>query len=138
MTWGQRAGRVLKSLLLLLLVGEIAATGMMVYFWGLSSTLAFMAGSAMLGIFTLLDDLGEVWRDFRAEIGAGVLPTSTVLDGALLFISALLLIVPGPITSVLGFMLQTSPARRAGSRLVSRHLPPRLPGDAARPPDDDR
>ncbi len=47
----------------------------------------------------------QVWMRIQYEVNAGRFPATSLLDGLLLFAAGLVLITPGIITDVLGFLL---------------------------------
>ena len=57
----------------------------------------------------------QVWMRIQYEVNAGRFPATSLLDGLLLFAAGLVLITPGIITDVLGFLL-IIPATRAPIR----------------------
>ena len=57
----------------------------------------------------------QVWMRIQYEVNAGRFPATSLLDGLLLFAAGLVLITPGVITDVLGFLL-IIPATRAPIR----------------------
>ena len=64
----------------------------------------------------------QVWMRIQREIAAGRFPATPLLDALLLFSAGLLLITPGVMTDVLGFLL-IFPATRAPIRnWVARKL----------------
>lgn len=64
----------------------------------------------------------QVWMRIQREIGAGRFPATPLLDALLLFAAGLLLITPGIMTDVLGFLL-IFPATRVPIRnWVARKL----------------
>lgn len=68
-------------------------------------TLGMVVGTALAGSFLLRWQGGQVLRNVQREVHAGRMPTAAVIDGALVFAAALLLITPGVLTDLLGITL---------------------------------
>ena len=61
------------------------------------------------------------WKNFNAELGRGVLPADTMLDGVLILLAGAVLITPGLSTDAIGLALLVPPLRRfVRGRLVKR------------------
>jgi UPF0716 protein FxsA len=85
---------------------------------GVLPTLGLVLLGAMVGIFLLrVQGLGLLQR-IRAEVSAGRVPDREVVHGAMLVIAAILLIIPGFFTDILGLLLFIPPVRD----LVWRYL----------------
>jgi UPF0716 protein FxsA len=72
------------------------------------------------------------WRRLNLAVADGAAPGREVLDGALALIGGLLVMVPGFITDVIGFVLLVAPTRRLTGRAITRNLQSRLVRTAAR------
>lgn len=64
----------------------------------------------------------DVLARLRREAAAGNVPAGAMVDGALIFVAATLLITPGLITDCVGFALLIPLARNAMKRALSRRL----------------
>jgi len=53
----------------------------------------------------------RVWQDANRSLQQGILPTDQMLDGLLILAAGLLLVTPGFITDISGFLLLLPPAR---------------------------
>lgn len=87
----------------------------MIGFW---QTLAIVAVTGVVGASIVRREGRHVLRKLQRSVTAGEI-SRNVAEGALLVISGLLLITPGIITDVIGFMLAFRPLRE---RLVARYI----------------
>jgi len=131
--------------MLFLLFSAYVALEVAVLLWsgqwlGLGWTLAWIVASSLLGVLMVriagLHALLRIHRKLREQ----VLPTQELLDMALILIGGCLLILPGPISDVVGLLLLLPPvrwfARAVFGVLYGDLLPaPYTPGSGA-PPED--
>ncbi|GGA90552.1 membrane protein FxsA [Brucella endophytica] len=85
---------------------------------GVLPTLALVVLSGMLGLFLLRVQGFSLLQRIRTEIAAGRVPDREVVHGAMLVVAAILLIIPGFFTDILGLLLFIPPVRD----LVWRYL----------------
>lgn len=84
------------ELALLIKVGTIIGT---------LNTIALVAGTALLGSYLVrMEGLGVITR-FQQNMMEGVFPAEEILDGAMLLVAGALLVTPGILTDVVGFLL---------------------------------
>jgi UPF0716 protein FxsA len=62
----------------------------------------------------------RVFRQVQAELRNGRVPTAGLLDGLLVVVAGAVLLTPGLITDILGFLLLFPPSRRRVRDLVVR------------------
>jgi UPF0716 protein FxsA len=79
---------------------------------GLWPTLALVIGAALLGGALLRQQGLAVLMQLRGNVAAGKLPGQTIADAALIGVAAVLLILPGFLSDVLGLSLLVPPIRR--------------------------
>jgi UPF0716 protein FxsA len=72
---------------------------------GAWNTFSLVLASCFLGIWCTRREGREVLFQLRKETARGVLPGESLLHGILVFLGGLLLIIPGFITDVVGFVL---------------------------------
>ncbi len=86
---------------------------------------------ATLGIIVLTGAVGaslarrqglRVLRDLQAETTAGRLPADPLMDGAIILLAGALLITPGILTDVFGFLCLIPATRALGKRAVRRRF----------------
>jgi UPF0716 protein FxsA len=62
----------------------------------------------------------------QAELSAGTIPAGPMVDGLLILIAAALLVTPGVLTDVVGFLLLVPPARHRLRDALRRYLAKRV------------
>jgi UPF0716 protein FxsA len=86
---------------------------------------------ATLGIIVLTGAVGaalarwqglRVLRDLQAESAAGHLPADPLMDGAIILLAGALLITPGILTDVFGFLCLVPATRALGKRAIRRRF----------------
>ena len=120
---GVLLGAVLELALLVFVAREL----------GLLVTVLLVLATTVLGGWLLRREGVRAWRALRAAASAGRPVGAQVSDGVVGLVSALLLVVPGFLTDLLGLALRVPAARRiagAGVRgLAERRFSPALAGD---------
>lgn len=113
-------------------IGTLTTIGIVIFTGVLGATLARLQGVA-------------AWKRFQERTAKGELPQGDLIDGLLILIAGAVLLTPGLITDVAGFLLLVPPVRatirsaiavRLGKRFVMSPLggespqqtPPRTPG----------
>ncbi len=103
----------LVELYLLLWLGDrlgFAATVALVLFTGVvGATLAKLEGL-------------RVMREWQEALGAGKMPTDGVMGGLLILVGGVLLVTPGVLTDLTGFLLLIPPTRRLVMKVLRRRL----------------
>jgi UPF0716 protein FxsA len=117
---------VLKLLLILPLI-EIAGFVVIGPYLGVVGTIAFVVLSTFLGLSLLRNEGVSALRRLQRSIASGATPVPAALDGACRIVAALLLVVPGFISSALGALLFVPPIRR----MLVRHLRARVEPNGA-------
>ena len=79
---------------------------------GVAVTLLGLIGVSVLGAWLVRREGAEVWRRFRAQVGAGVVPGREIADGAMILFAGALLLTPGFVTDLLGLLLLVPAVRR--------------------------
>ena len=87
---------------------------------GTAETLVLILGTGALGAYLARRQGLGVLQRIREEIAAGRPPTHTVVDGVIILVAAALLITPGVLTDVLGFLCLVPATRRAIKSLLWR------------------
>jgi UPF0716 protein FxsA len=119
--------RVPFSLIVLaLLLAEIAAFILVGEAIGIGATLALVLLSTIAGVLLLRRQGVATLMRIRAESAAGRVPAKPLLEGAVLAIAALLLIIPGFITDVAGFLLFIPAVRGALWRRIRGRVEVRM------------
>jgi len=86
---------------------------------GALPVIAWVILSAIIGANILRIAGWETARKVQAAMARGEMPLSEMLSGAALSIAALLLILPGFLTDILGLLLLIGPLRRAIGGLIA-------------------
>ncbi|HET6533161.1 MAG TPA: FxsA family protein [Actinoplanes sp.] len=119
--------------LLLLAVAEIAVFVAVVHAIGAGWTLLLLAATSVLGLMLVRREGIRGWRSFRAAAEAGRPPGRQVSDSLVGLFGALLLALPGLISSVAGLLLVLPPvrglARYAVERATERQVSAAVAGD---------
>jgi UPF0716 protein FxsA len=84
---------------------------------GLWPTLALLLADALLGSLLLRYQGRGAWRRFNAALAERRFPGREVADGLMIAVGATLLLTPGFITDIFGFLLLLPP-----TRAIARHL----------------
>lgn len=97
--------------------------------WGLIQVGSWIGGWQTVFLIVLTGALGaymakreglKVWSLARLQMSSGQVPTQSILDGICIFAGGLLLLTPGFLTDIAGFLLVFPPTRvriRAGLSL---------------------
>ena len=78
---------------------------------GIWSTLALLLADALLGSLLLRQQGRSAWRRFNAAIAEGRFPGREAADGVMVAVGGTLLLTPGFITDIFGFLLLVPPTR---------------------------
>jgi Protein affecting phage T7 exclusion by the F plasmid len=113
---------LIPLVLLALPIAEISAFVVIGGRIGLAATLGLIVLSAAVGAVLLRwQGFGRLAR-IQAEMQAGRVPGRDLVHGAMIMIAALLLIVPGFVSDVLGILLFIPPVREAVCRFVRSRI----------------
>jgi UPF0716 protein FxsA len=119
--------RSLSTFFLLFVIAEMAALILLGRTFGVLPTILLVLGGGLVGAWLAR------WQGLRAAMRArtqmaqGVMPTTEMTDGLLIAVAAVLLIIPGVITDVLGLLLLFPPTRALFRRAVIAQFTRRSP-----------
>ncbi|NLA05626.1 MAG: FxsA family protein [Firmicutes bacterium] len=85
-------------------------------------TILLVLGTALLGALLLRSQGFYILREIRRELAQGLLPGEKLFDGLCVLIGGLLLVVPGLITDLGGFLLLIPYTRDLFKTLLRRYL----------------
>ncbi|HET6831513.1 MAG TPA: FxsA family protein [Solirubrobacterales bacterium] len=85
---------------------------------GIWPTLALLLLDGVLGAILLRSQGRSAWRRFQEALARSRMPVKEVYDGAAIIFGAALLMTPGFITDVFGFLLLIPPTRAALRRFL--------------------
>lgn len=92
--------------------------------WG--PTLALIIVTGILGAWLARREGLRTLGRIQADLNAGVVPTDSMLDGALILVAGVLLVTPGVLTDLCGFTLLVPPARRWVKRRLAEFAKTRI------------
>jgi UPF0716 protein FxsA len=119
--------RSLSTFLLLFIVAEMATLIVLGRAFGVLPTILLVLGGGILGAWVAR------WQGLRTavraqtQLASGVMPTAEMTDGLLIGVAAVLLIIPGVLTDVLGLALLLPPTRALLKRAVIGQFTRRSP-----------
>ncbi|MEM8599321.1 MAG: FxsA family protein [Bacteroidota bacterium] len=109
-------------LLLLFLIVPIVELFLLVWLGdriGLGPTLLLIVVTALLGSFLAQREGLAAWRRFQARVAEGGLPGKELSDGLIILVAGALLLTPGVLTDVVGFLGLLPPTRALLRRSVA-------------------
>lgn len=89
---------------------------------GTVPTIILVLGTALLGALLVRSQGFYILREIRRELAQGFLPGEKLFDGLCVLIGGLLLVVPGLITDLGGFLLLIPYTRDLFKTLLRRYL----------------
>ena len=134
---GRRGGALTAVLVLALLVvptleiAVIIAVGRAIGGW---PTLGLLVVESALGAWLVRREGSRAWRALSQALSSGRLPAGELSDAALVLVGGTLLLTPGFLTDVVGFMFVLPMTRPVARRVLTRVLERRLlrPGSPIR------
>jgi UPF0716 protein FxsA len=87
---------------------------------GLWPTIALVVATGTAGAFLARSQGTRVLRGIRTEMSVGQVPSSRLLDGLLVLVGGVLLLTPGLLTDLVGFLLLLPPSRERLKRGLRR------------------
>lgn len=85
-------------------------------------TVGLLVADSMLGAWLLRREGARAWRAFREALAEGRWPGDEVAQGSMVIVGGTLLLTPGFLTDVVGFLLLVPASRRVASRTVRRRV----------------
>jgi UPF0716 protein FxsA len=111
----------LVELVVIMRVADLISTG---------PTIALLVADSILGAWLLRREGRRAWRQFREALEEVRWPGDEVTQGGLVIVGGTLLLTPGFVTDLVGFLLLLPPTRAVVSRLLRARLTP-VPVQAA-------
>lgn len=115
----------LAELYILLRIGQVA---------GFLPTLGIVIATGVLGAWLARHEGLRTARAIREELDAGHVPADRLMDAALIFAAGLLLLTPGILTDITGFLLLAPPVRTLIRRRIKEALRKRFVGPGPQRP----
>lgn len=103
---------IVELALLIWLGGQIG-------FW---PTVGIIAGTALLGSYLAHREGLSAYARFRARLASGGLPGNELTDGIIILIAGALLLTPGVLTDLVGFLGLLPPTRAVIKRIVLQRV----------------
>lgn len=88
-------------------------------FW---PTIGLILATGVIGSYLAKREGMLVWRRFREQLARGGLPQNELLDGVIILVAGALLITPGVLTDVVGFLGLIPFTRAAIRRLIRKRI----------------
>ncbi|MCK5655466.1 MAG: membrane protein FxsA [Candidatus Aureabacteria bacterium] len=87
---------------------------------GAFNTVLIIVFTGVLGAYMAKLEGLRVWYEFNKNVGKGVMPAEQIIDGVMVFTGGVLLITPGFITDISGFLLIIPLTRDQIKRLLRK------------------
>jgi UPF0716 protein FxsA len=116
---------VLARLALLFTLLPIVEIVVLVWIAGKTSlwfVLGLVIATGLLGAWLVRQQSWQTMRRISADLNNGVMPAESLTDGVLVFLAAVLLIMPGVLSDVLAILLLFPPTRRMFKAFLRRRL----------------
>jgi UPF0716 protein FxsA len=89
---------------------------------GIFYTIAIVIGTAVLGAYMVrMEGLSVILR-FQKNMLEGIFPAEEILDGAMLLVAGSLLVTPGILTDIIGFLIVFPASRAVIKGWIKRYL----------------
>lgn len=122
-------GRILAILAILLFVmplleiAAIIAVGQVIGLW---PTIILLVLESAVGAWLVRREGGRAWRALATALRTGSMPSRELSDAALILVGGALLLTPGFITDVVGFLIVAPPTRPIARRILEGIVAQRL------------
>lgn len=126
---GKRRGRILAVLALLLFVmplveiSAIIAVGQVIGLW---PTVILLVVESAFGAWLVRREGGRAWRALATALRTGAMPSRELSDAALILVGGALLLTPGFVTDLVGFLVIAPPTRPVARRVLEGIVAQRL------------
>ena len=89
---------------------------------GVGWTVALLVAASLLGAYLLRVEGARTWRQFREALEQSRWPGDEVAQGALVLVGGALLLTPGFLTDIVGFLFLLPPTRKVTARWLRRFV----------------
>ncbi|WP_255574159.1 FxsA family protein [Austwickia sp. TVS 96-490-7B] len=126
----RRPGLSALAVLLLLVmplleIGVILAVGRTIGGW---PTFLLLLVESLFGAWLMKHEGREAWRAFVMALQSGRMPAKEIADAVLILVGGALLLTPGFITDIIGFLVVAPPTRPLARRFLQAMVERRLLG----------
>lgn len=73
--------------------------------FGVMTTIVIIIGTGVLGAYLAKQQGFRVWLNIQTEVGQGRFPANDLIDGLLLLVAGVVLLTPGLLTDMMGFII---------------------------------
>ena len=80
---------------------------------GVGYTVLLVIGTAMIGAYLVRLEGLNIMTRFQKNMNEGIFPAEEIFDGAMVLVSGALLLTPGLVTDIFGFLLVFPPSRKS-------------------------
>lgn len=108
--------------LLILPVLELAVIIQVGQLIGAWPTIILLVVESALGAWIVRREGAGAWRALNDSMARGRMPGREMADAALILVGGTLLLTPGFVTDILGFLLVIPPSRAVARRLLARYV----------------
>jgi UPF0716 protein FxsA len=130
-TNGPRPLAIIGALLIFLAIAEVLVFVQVGQAIGYGWTLLILFAISAVGLQLVRHQGVRGWRNFQAEANAGRPPGRAGTNGLVGLVGAILIMVPGFITDVIGLLLLIPPGRPLASRWLQRYTARHMRPDVA-------
>ena len=116
---------VLLFVMPLLEITAVIAVGQLIGVW---PTITLLVLESALGAWIVRREGGRAWEALVTALQTGRMPSRELSDAALILVGGVLLLTPGFVTDILGFLVVLPVTRPVTRRLLERAVPRRLLG----------
>ena len=116
---------VLLFVMPLLEITAVIAVGQLIGVW---PTIILLVLESALGAWIVRREGGRAWEALVTALQTGRMPSRELSDAALILVGGVLLLTPGFVTDILGFLVVLPVTRPATRRLLERAVARRLLG----------
>ncbi|UOY94281.1 membrane protein FxsA [Ectobacillus sp. JY-23] len=114
--------KLLVLLLILIPVTEVFVLLASAQWIGAIPTFAIMIATAVIGAFLAKRQGTSLLQDMRTRMERGEIPGDTVLDGVCILVGGILLMTPGYVTDIAGFILLLPATRVVVKQLIMKRM----------------
>lgn len=119
---------ILAALLFVMPLVEIAAIIAVGQVLGLWPTIILLVLESAFGAWLVRREGSHAWRALSTALRTGAMPSRELSDAALILVGGALLLTPGFVTDVVGFLVVAPPTRPVARRILERVVAQRLLG----------
>lgn len=116
---------MLWKLILLLTIMPIVELYVLIYLarlFSVGATLLLILGTGVVGGILARSEGLRVLARIQAKLHDGDVPGNALIEGAMILVAGALLVTPGVITDIIGFLILIPPTRRAIRGLLKRWI----------------